>query len=341
MTAFQESGSTAEILVWAQQAKTALEGSAQKVRNDQQLKLSWSAFDHSTQSSLTASSTAQLIKDLSTTQHVTFDTSLFKGADLDALVDYKALLALDKRYLTEPNTSPVADDHCVGQIYKPDHDGSKLLIIDWGGKSRIMLPESLIAHFCKSAHDPEDHLKVDRTAQFLNWCLWPLLLIKTLKSSLLAMMRYDPQLDWKLALPIVVSAINCSTHAATKISPYNYIFGRDSSFNGISLDSAAVADTNWPFRALPPSILKFDVDSKPQLVHRHLVVEAKIRPAHLDKDAHDLLDNPDSAFAGPSPSSAAPPSPAPAMTPSPAPPREVPHKSGRQRRQPDRYGTSS
>jgi hypothetical protein len=130
MTAFQESGSTAEILVWAQQAKTALEGSAQKVRNDQQLKLSWSAFDHSTQSSLTASSTAQLIKDLSTTQHVTFDTSLFKGADLDALVDYKALLALDKRYLTEPNTSPVADDHCVGQFYKSDQATTALLIFN-------------------------------------------------------------------------------------------------------------------------------------------------------------------------------------------------------------------
>jgi hypothetical protein len=267
------------------------------------------------------SSTAHLIKDLSTNCHVTIDSSLFKGADLDALVDYKALLALDKRDLTkskltrsqtrlaESNTSPVTDNHCVGQIYKPEHDASKLLVIDLGEKSRIMLPESLIAHFCKTAHDPEDHLKVDRTAQFLNWCLWPLLLTKTLKSSLLAMMRCDPQLDWKLTLPIVISSINCSTNAATKISPYNYIFGRDPSFNGISLDSAAVADTNWPFRALPPSILKFDVDSKPQLVHRHLVVEAKIRPAHLDKDAHDLPDNPDSAFAGPSPSSAAPPSP--------------------------------
>ena len=47
-----------------------------------------------------ASSTAKLIKDLSTNLHVTNDTSLFKGADIDALVDYKALLALDKRDLT-------------------------------------------------------------------------------------------------------------------------------------------------------------------------------------------------------------------------------------------------
>jgi hypothetical protein len=174
----------------------SLDGSRLKLtlKNDQQLKLSWSAFDHPTQSLLKTSSTAQLIKDPSTNHHVTFDTSLFKGADLDALVDYNALLSLDKRDLTnskltrwktrlaEPNTSPVADDNCVGQFYKSDHDdrlkvngtfvlkmhasplpvhdASKLLIIDWGGKSRIALPESLIAHFCKSAHDPEDHLKV-------------------------------------------------------------------------------------------------------------------------------------------------------------------------------------
>jgi hypothetical protein len=189
---------------------------------------------------LKTSSTAQLIKDPSTNHHVTFDTPLFKDADLDALIDYNALLSLDKRDLTnskltrwqthlaESNTSPVADDHCVGQFYKSDHDdhgASKLLIIDWGRKSRIALPETLIAHFCKSAHDPEDHLKVDRTAQFLNWCLWPLLLTKTLKSSLLATKRYDFQLDLELALPIVVSAINYSTNFFSPITTCAQLYG--------------------------------------------------------------------------------------------------------------------
>ena len=126
----------------------------------------------------------------------------------------------------------------------PVHDASKLLIIDWGENSRVAPPDSLIAHFGKSVHDPEDHLKVDRTAQFLNWCLWPLLLTKTLKSSHSAITRYDSQLDWELALPIV-SAINCSTNAATKICPGYYDFGRHPSSNGLSLDSAAVADANF------------------------------------------------------------------------------------------------
>jgi transposase InsO family protein len=428
------------------------------------------------------------------------------------------------------------------------HDASKLLIIDWGGKSRIVLPESLVAHYCKSAHDLKAHLGVDRTAQFLSWCWWPhkmddirtyvascanclkqkgydmqpsrpdrkhlyrasrnheivycdfvslptssssgkryaltvmcgfsrwlqvyathrcrsidaarglmryflqfdfprilssdrgrhfenelladlcsLLKIKqnlhcayrpessgvierchkVLKSSLWAMVRDDPRLDWELALPSVVSAMNRSTNAATKISPYKCIFGRDPSFNGISLDNAAAADPNsyaqntaelleqahklvklsqaavdrdalergkskvqpeeitaghfvmlkrevsaeakegknkWlgPYRVLASDglILQIDVDSKPKLVHRHHVVKAKIRPSHLDKDALDLLDDPDPAPAAPSPS-AEPPSPAPTASPSPAPPREVPRRSGRPRRQPDRYGTSS
>ena len=214
------------------------------------------------------------------------------------------------------------------------------------------------------------------------------------------MVRDNPRLDWELALPSVVSAMNRSTNAATKVSPYKCIFGRDPSFNGIAIDNAAAANpasyaqntaelldrahkfvklsqeaadrdalergkskvqpeeitaghsvmlkrevsaeakegrNKWvgPYKVLASDglILQIDVDSKLKFVHRHHVVKAKIRPAHLDNDALDLLDEPDPAPTSPPPSTAAPNPPA-------TPPREIPRRSGRQRRPPDRYGTS-
>lgn len=53
------------------------------------------------------------------------------------------------------------------------HKSSNLLVINWGGKQRIVIPDSLIARYCKSAHDEKAHLGVDGTSHFLNWAWWP------------------------------------------------------------------------------------------------------------------------------------------------------------------------
>jgi hypothetical protein len=67
----------------------ALDGSSLNLnlKSGQKLALPWSASGRTAQSLLKATSTAQLIKDLATNHHVTVDTTLFKGADLDALVN--------------------------------------------------------------------------------------------------------------------------------------------------------------------------------------------------------------------------------------------------------------
>ena len=67
----------------------ALEGPRLKLTltNGQQLALPWATSGRQAQSLLKTTSTAQLIKDLATNHHVTVDTTLFKGADLDKLVN--------------------------------------------------------------------------------------------------------------------------------------------------------------------------------------------------------------------------------------------------------------
>jgi hypothetical protein len=263
------------------------------------------------------------------------------------------------------------------------HESSNLLIINWGEKKRIVIPDSLVSRYCKSAHDDRAHLGVDRTAQFLNWAWWPYKLEdirsyvsscsnclmqkgfdmqpsrpdqkhlyrasrpheivycdfislkssnsgkkycltvmcgfsrwlqvyptsrcrsidaaralmnyflqfdfpkilssdrgkhfdcevladlcrimkikqnlhvsyrpessgvierchKVLKSALWGMCRDNPHMDWEMMLPSVVSAMNRSINAATKISPYKCLYGRDPTFNGVELvDSAGSRD---------------------------------------------------------------------------------------------------